>query len=290
MPCGLARIEFDGSDRCVDAADRAARTITRTVFDSADGVRSSASAGFPSARRSPSRQMADCGSSASATASASSIRDTFPSTQLPPPVHVEQIVADRKPYDVGTRVAIRRLTLPALTRDLQIDYTAFSLVAPEKVRFRYKLEGNDRDWQDVGNRRQAFYTNLRPAQLPLPRHGEQQQRCVERNRRVSGFLGGAGVLPDDVVFGALDHRADRTRLGRPSRPAPHRREARAGDQRAQRAADEGAGAGADSHCRRAARRCDAGHVGGHDDARDREAPDPRQIRTRRRRSTRRSRN
>ena len=52
--------------------------------------------------------------------------------------------------------------LPALIRDLQIDYTALSLVAPEKVRFRYKLEGWDRDWQDAGTRRQAFYTNLSP--------------------------------------------------------------------------------------------------------------------------------
>ena len=43
-----------------------------------------------------------------------------------------------------------------------IDYTALSFVAPEKVRFRYKLEGLDDDWQEVGNRRQAFYTNLPP--------------------------------------------------------------------------------------------------------------------------------
>jgi PAS domain S-box-containing protein len=35
-------------------------------------------------------------------------------------------------------------------------------VAPEKVRFRYKLEGRDRDWQDAGNRRQAFYGDLAP--------------------------------------------------------------------------------------------------------------------------------
>src|SRR5262249_47922459 len=49
-----------------------------------------------------------------------------------------------------------------LVRDLRIDYTALSLVAPEKIRFRYKLENWDRDWQDVGNRRQAFYNNLAP--------------------------------------------------------------------------------------------------------------------------------
>ena len=52
--------------------------------------------------------------------------------------------------------------MPALTRDLEIEYTALSLVAPEKNRFKYRLEGYDRDWQDAGNRRQAFYTNLPP--------------------------------------------------------------------------------------------------------------------------------
>ncbi|HXR10039.1 MAG TPA: triple tyrosine motif-containing protein, partial [Candidatus Acidoferrales bacterium] len=51
---------------------------------------------------------------------------------------------------------------PARVRDLEIDYTALSLVAPEKMKFRYQLEGYDRDWQDAGNRRQAFYTNLPP--------------------------------------------------------------------------------------------------------------------------------
>ncbi len=37
-----------------------------------------------------------------------------------------------------------------------------SFAAPEKVRFRYLLEGYDREWIDAGNRRQAFYTNLPP--------------------------------------------------------------------------------------------------------------------------------
>jgi signal transduction histidine kinase len=68
-------------------------------------------------------------------------------------------VANRSDVSVD---ATGQSTLPALTRDLQIEYTALSLVAPEKNRFRYKLEGYDRDWQDVGNRRQAFYTNLPP--------------------------------------------------------------------------------------------------------------------------------
>jgi signal transduction histidine kinase/ligand-binding sensor domain-containing protein len=76
---------------------------------------------------------------------------------LPPPIHVEQLIADRKTYSIRGRPA-----LPALTRDVEIDYTALSLVIPEKVNFRYKLEGRDTNWEDAGTRRQAFYTNLAP--------------------------------------------------------------------------------------------------------------------------------
>jgi hypothetical protein len=76
-------------------------------------------------------------------------------------VRIEQITADGKTYDATSAVA-GPLRLPPLVHDLEIDYTALSFVAPEKVLFRYKLEGWDRDWQEAGNRRQAFYTNLSP--------------------------------------------------------------------------------------------------------------------------------
>jgi signal transduction histidine kinase len=59
-------------------------------------------------------------------------------------------------------VAPAQLDLPALTSGVQIDYTSTSLVAPRRIRFRYKLNGVDQDWQDAGARRQAFYTNLGP--------------------------------------------------------------------------------------------------------------------------------
>ena len=74
-----------------------------------------------------------------------------------PPVHIEDVIADRKTY-----LPQSRLHLPALTRDLEIGYTALSFVVPQKVHFQYKLEGYDRDWQDAGTRRQAFYSNLPP--------------------------------------------------------------------------------------------------------------------------------
>lgn len=53
-------------------------------------------------------------------------------------------------------------SLPAGTRNVEIEYTALSLSIPERVRFRYKLDGVDDDWVDAGNRRQAFYTQLGP--------------------------------------------------------------------------------------------------------------------------------
>jgi signal transduction histidine kinase/ligand-binding sensor domain-containing protein len=46
-------------------------------------------------------------------------------------------------------------------KELEIDYIGIDLSAPEKVTYQYKLEGEDGVWREVGNRRQAFYTNLR---------------------------------------------------------------------------------------------------------------------------------
>jgi signal transduction histidine kinase/DNA-binding response OmpR family regulator len=47
-------------------------------------------------------------------------------------------------------------------RDLEIDYTALSFLAPGNVRFRYRLEPYDDGWVDAGSRRTAFYTQVRP--------------------------------------------------------------------------------------------------------------------------------
>jgi len=54
------------------------------------------------------------------------------------------------------------MRLPANIRNLRIEYTALSLVAPEKIHFKYKLEGQNRNWHEVINERQAMYTNLPP--------------------------------------------------------------------------------------------------------------------------------
>ena len=77
--------------------------------------------------------------------------------KLPPPVQIEQITADGKIYGYAPG-----LQLPSHVRNLTIDYTALSFVAPEMIHFRYKLEGQDPDWREVINDREVQYSNLSP--------------------------------------------------------------------------------------------------------------------------------
>ena len=76
---------------------------------------------------------------------------------LPPPVLIRSVQANGKQFR-----SLTHLTLPPRTTNLQISYTALSLSVPEKVRFRYQLQGVDKDWQDAGTRREAFYNGLGP--------------------------------------------------------------------------------------------------------------------------------
>jgi signal transduction histidine kinase len=108
---------------------------------------------------------------------------------LPPPVFIEGLVADRREFsaDTGMLLPPQTLRLPPHTRDLQFNYTALSMVVPQKVRFRYRLEGHDSDWQEVGSRRQAFYNDLPP--------GDYRFRVIASNN--DGVWNSAG---DSVSF------------------------------------------------------------------------------------------
>src|SRR6185436_11225281 len=75
----------------------------------------------------------------------------------PPPVVLEEVLAGGRP--LAWRGA-EPAELPPDRRKLEVRYTALSLLAPEKVRFRYRLEGFDTDWVEAGPARAAVYTNL----------------------------------------------------------------------------------------------------------------------------------
>jgi signal transduction histidine kinase/ligand-binding sensor domain-containing protein len=77
---------------------------------------------------------------------------------IPPPVTIWSLYADEVRYPVNGAF----ITLPMHTANIRLDFTAGSLTLPERVAFRYRLEGFDPDWKDSGGRRQAFYTNLAP--------------------------------------------------------------------------------------------------------------------------------
>jgi signal transduction histidine kinase/ligand-binding sensor domain-containing protein len=76
---------------------------------------------------------------------------------IPPPVYISSVTVGGKEYRTSDGVEF-----PPRPGSIRIAYTALSYTIPERVRFRYKLEGFETDWQDSGTRREAFYTNLAP--------------------------------------------------------------------------------------------------------------------------------
>src|SRR3984957_12769279 len=147
MPCGLVRVARSELDTWASAADKMPGTIRTTVLDNSDGLRALAVVGDYTPRVAKSGD----GKLWFMSPDGISVVDPhqLPFNDLLPPVHIEKVVADRKEYGKtlsGDVQSSPRLHSPV--RELEIDYSALSLVVPEKVLFRYKLEGWDQDWQD----------------------------------------------------------------------------------------------------------------------------------------------
>jgi signal transduction histidine kinase/ligand-binding sensor domain-containing protein len=107
---------------------------------------------------------------------------------LPPPVSVRSLHVGDVEYPLA---GVPRL--PPRPSQLRIGYTATSLAIPERVRFRYRLEGQDADWQNAGTRREASYTNLAP--------GAYRFRVIAAND--AGVWNEAGAAIDFVVAPAF---------------------------------------------------------------------------------------
>jgi signal transduction histidine kinase/ligand-binding sensor domain-containing protein len=155
--CGLVRITRSELEAWIV---NPSRRIQTKVWDAADGVRLSAGALYFG----PSVARAGDGKLWFHTGEGIQLVDPHQVAfnKVPPPVYIEQIVADNKIYWQNLPGKGSSPHLPALTRDVQIDYSALSLAAPEKVHFKYKLEGQDSDWREVINDREVQYSNLRP--------------------------------------------------------------------------------------------------------------------------------
>jgi PAS domain S-box-containing protein len=77
--------------------------------------------------------------------------------QTIPPVLCEEIVSDP-----GKRYRRGPVDLSPEENNFTIAYTVPTFIAPERVRFRYRLEGFDPAWIEAGPRRVAYYTNIPP--------------------------------------------------------------------------------------------------------------------------------
>ena len=82
----------------------------------------------------------------------------FPVNTVPPTVALERFVVDD--VALALHAAGSPLRVEAGHVHFEFDYAALSFVAPQKVRYRYMLEGFDRDWTEAGARRTAYYTNI----------------------------------------------------------------------------------------------------------------------------------
>ena len=158
-PCGLlrlARSEIDAWTLGVDNGRATSLVLHPKVFDNSDGVREHEQAYRPF--NPPITKTLD-GRIWFVSSDGLSVIDPrhLPFNKVSPPVHIERITANDKTYDTSNG-----LHLPPRIRDLKIDYTALSFVVPEKVRFRYQLEGQDRNWREVANDREVQYSNLSP--------------------------------------------------------------------------------------------------------------------------------
>ena len=82
---------------------------------------------------------------------------SFKQNRLKPPILIEQVVVDQQTIPIDQFASLS----PGADK-LEFHYTALSYLVPERVFFKYKLEGYDKEWVDAGTRRVAYYTGLPP--------------------------------------------------------------------------------------------------------------------------------
>lgn len=171
---GITRLSADDVRRALIASGDGARPSGRR-FDLIDGLSGRAEQSWPlrTAARTPDGVLWFSLSNGVVRIDPARLPQGEPA---PPPVEVQRLFVHGEPVPVGNSGSSAGGSsdgsdghggngpqrLAAGTRDLEIAYTAISLAQPERTRFRYRLIGQDRDWQEAGTRRRAFYTNLGP--------------------------------------------------------------------------------------------------------------------------------
>ena len=179
---GVFRVEKRQLEQLAEGKISAVRS---TVYGRSDGMKSQECTG----KNQPSGWRAVDGSLWFPTAEGAAVihPDHLLAAVKPPPAVVELLIADRKAISPGQTVTLR----PG-TEQLEIHYAGISFLSPDKVTYRYKLEGFDNNWVDAGTRTTAYYTKLSP--------GTYQFKVAARFNS-----GDWSETPGSVVFSVQPH-------------------------------------------------------------------------------------
>jgi len=175
-PRGIGRVKIKELD---DYADGKTNSIHSQVYLTADGMKTEECFG----EWQPAGWKAKNGNLWFATKKGAVMINpkTFRQNTMPPPVFLEKVIVDQKIILPDSFITIQ----PGAEK-LEFHYTALSFLVPERVLFKYKLEGFDHDWVDAKKRRVAYYTNLPP--------GEYKFRVMACNNDGVWNNAGASVL------------------------------------------------------------------------------------------------
>ncbi len=150
---GIQRVSKAELNRC---ADGSIPSFSSQVYDRSDGL--------PVSEFQGGRQGAGCRTAdgriwfASSAGPISVDPDSIEPNLLPPPMAIESLEVDGRKVSLGDDMV--PLEFAPDHERLEFSFSALSFVAPEKVRFKYRLEGSDNDWRDAGSMRFAQYSRL----------------------------------------------------------------------------------------------------------------------------------
>jgi ligand-binding sensor domain-containing protein len=149
---GIVRVSRQAMN---DVADGRARTADVRTFGTESGMKSTAMVvtNQPSISKAPDGRLWFATAVGATTVNPAAILVN----RVPPPVHVESIRVDRV-----SSIPAEGQAFPPGNGEVEISYVGLSFVAPERVRFKYQLEGFDSGWIEADSRRVAYYTNLPP--------------------------------------------------------------------------------------------------------------------------------
>lgn len=154
---GIYRVRTTDLNRVADGGKGA---VLPRIYGVADGMRISeaSSGGHPAAWRMANGSLWFATLDGVAWVNPASLARN----EVAPPTAIEGVLLNDRPVDVGALMRGAELRVPPEERRLQVQYAGLSFVAPQKVRYRYRLTGFDKAWVYAGSRREAFYTNLSP--------------------------------------------------------------------------------------------------------------------------------